>query len=402
MRVLFINDVGFQFGAGTAHMRQIQSFLRAGHEVAAFCCYQGAEEERAAFTVGPPPGWLGSREFRELYWTHPPGDERIVDELLRAAQDLRPELVIVGNLHAARWPVALVGALRDSGLRTVVFMHDCYYVSGRCAYPGGCELFESGCDHTCPTADEYPVLAPDLIAASWRERRRILCGTPGVPVAVNSRWTLDLARRGLTGLPHSDVVYYGLDERLFQPLDQALCRRLLQVPADRFVVVAGAVSFDDRRKGGHVLRRVIDALGTRAHFLLFGHVPPEGPGVQSTGFMHDFRRMPFVYGAADLFLGTSIEEAFGQTYCEASACGLPIAAFRAGGVPEVARDGLNARLVAPDDPEALIGVIKALMADRDARAALGQAGRALIEEEFTLEAQATRWTRFLEACPPAS
>jgi glycosyltransferase involved in cell wall biosynthesis len=399
MRVLFVNDIGFQYGAGAAHLRQIQSFLRAGHEVAAFCCCQGAEEERAAFTAGPPPRWLGLREFPELYWDRAPSAAQIIDEIVGAARSLQPDLVVVGNLHGARWPLALIGALRDSGLRVVVFMHDGYYVSGRCAYAGDCRLFETGCDHTCPTADEYPVLAPNLIAGAWQERRRILCGTPGVPLAVNSRWTLDLARRGLSGLPHSDVVYYGLDERVFHPLDQALCRRLLQVPADRFVVVAGAVNFDDQRKGGRVLRRVIDALGSRVHFLLFGHAPLVADSVQSTGFLRDLRRMPFVYGAADLFLGTSIEEAFGQTYCEASACGLPIAALRAGGVPEIARDGLNARLVEPDDPEALIAVVETLMADRDARETLGRAGRALVEEEFTLDAQAARWAKFLDACP---
>ena len=142
MRVLFLNDVGFQFGAGTAHLRQIQGFLRSGHQVAALCCEQGAEEERAAFTPAPPPGWLGLREFRDL--KHEPSS----DGGRRAgwsgcARASRPDVVIVGNLHAARWPVSIVGGLARPACAVVAFMHDAYYVSGRCAYPGDCRLFES-------------------------------------------------------------------------------------------------------------------------------------------------------------------------------------------------------------------------------------------------------------------
>lgn len=399
MRVLFLNDVGFQFGAGTAHLRQIQGFLRAGHEVAALCCYQGAEEERAAFTPEPPPGWLGLREFRELHWENAPADDEIVRRLVEAARQVAPDVAIVGNLHTARWPVSLVSGLREAGMRVVVFMHDAYYVSGRCAYPGDCPLFETGCNETCPTADEYPVLEPSLIAGAWRERRNVLCGHDDVALAANSEWTLGLARRSLPGIARMGVLHYGLDERLFRPIDRALARRLLGVPQDRFVVAAGAVSLLDHRKGGHLLRRVIAALGRDAHFLLFGHAPSDLQGVQGTGYVRDFRRMPLLYAAADLFLGTSLEEAFGQTLSEASACGLPIVAFRAGGVPEVAREGVNARLVEPPDADAMVREISRLRREPDERMALGRAGRSLVEAEFTLERQAERWTRFLEAWP---
>lgn len=401
MRVLFVNDVGYQFGAGTAHLRQIQSFLRDGHEVGAFCCYQGEEEERAAFTAGPPPGWLGMREFRELHWEKETDPAVITAALVRAARAFGPDLVVVGNLHAARWPVALVGGLRDAGLRVVAFMHDTYYATGRCAYPGTCRLYETGCDATCPTAEEYPVLAPKRIAAAWQERRRVLCGSPDVAVAVNSRWTLELARRALPGT-RTDVVYYGLDERVFRPLDRGLARRVLGVPADAFVVATGAVNLNDHRKGGHLLRRLIAATGTRTHFLLFGHAPADLAGAQSTGFLHDFRKMPFVYAAADVFLGASLEEAFGQTFCEASACGIPVLALRAGGVPEIARQDVNALLVEPEHPEGLLDELERLRRDPALRESLGRGGRALVEAEFTLDEQAGRWRSFLETFPARS
>ena len=400
MRALFINDIGFQYGAGMAHLRQIQSLLLLGHEVAAFCWKQGLEEQRAAFAPIPPPGWLGLQQFPELD-VERGSDERAVNSVLvDAARRLRPDVVVVGNLHGARWPVSLLSALKEAGLRVVAFMHDSYLVTGRCAYSGDCRLYEVGCDETCPTPDEYPALEPARIPAAWRLRRQVFCGPQGVALAANSRWTLDLARRSLPDLEHSAVVYYGVDERLFQPIDRGVARRLLEVPEDRPVIVAGAVTLEERRKGGQALKQVVAALGRKAHFLVFGHAAAELGDVQGTGYIRDFRRMPLVYSAADVFLGTSLEEAFGQTYCEASACGLPVVGFRVGGVPEIARHDENARLVEAGDADAIVKELESLLDDASRRAEMGRAGRAIVEAEFTLRRQGERWMEFLRGILP--
>ena len=73
----------------------------------------------------------------------------------------------VGNLHAANWPFSLLPALRGIGCRVITFLHDAYLYTGRCAYPGTCQLYLAGCNDTCPTADQYPKLAPERIAGAW-------------------------------------------------------------------------------------------------------------------------------------------------------------------------------------------------------------------------------------------
>ena len=61
LRALFINDVGFQYGAGMAHLRQIQSLLLLGHEVAAFCWKQGTRGAARGVRPPAPAGWRGCR-----------------------------------------------------------------------------------------------------------------------------------------------------------------------------------------------------------------------------------------------------------------------------------------------------------------------------------------------------
>src|SRR5262249_16188928 len=156
-------------------------------------------------------------------------------------------------------------------LRVVAFMHDCWLISGRCAYPGECRLYEVGCDETCPTADEYPALEPSRIPAAWRLRRELFCGPAGIPLATNSEWTLGRARGAWAGLRQGTGLFYGLGERLFRPIDRAVARRLLGMPEDGFMVVAGAVSLHDRRKGGAALKHAMAALGREMGFVLFGY-----------------------------------------------------------------------------------------------------------------------------------
>ena len=59
----------------------------------------------------------------------------------------------------------------------------------------------------------------------------------------------------------------------------------------------------------------------------------------------------------DVLVLPSRREPFGTVLAEAMAVGTPVVASRVDGLPEVVRDGLTGRLVAPGDPDALAGAV---------------------------------------------
>jgi glycosyltransferase involved in cell wall biosynthesis len=68
---------------------------------------------------------------------------------------------------------------------------------------------------------------------------------------------------------------------------------------------------------------------------------------------------------------------------EAAACGRPLIATDVPGCREIARQGVNALLVPPDDPGALADAIEALMKDRGLRQRFGQTSRQIAVKEYS-------------------
>ena len=93
---------------------------------------------------------------------------------------------------------------------------------------------------------------------------------------------------------------------------------------------------------------------------------------------------------ASLFVLSSIREAMPNAILEAMASGLPVVATRAGGVPEVVREGETGLLVPPRNPEALGKAICSSLANPAQLFALGQAGLRRAQEEFSFEAMVRR------------
>jgi glycosyltransferase involved in cell wall biosynthesis len=397
LRVLFLNDLGFQYGAGIAELRQIQSFLLMGHEARGLCWLDNIESSIPFVPLAAGGTWLGMHQMPRLHAGEGCTDRRIVEAVLAQVISNLPDLVIVGNLHGSGWPLALLPALQDLGIVVVAYMHDCFLITGRCTHPFSCRLYATGCDDRCASPHHHPALAPERIAEAWQLRRRIFEGPGGVFIGTNSRWTLGMVRQALPRARFADVIHLGLDEGLFRPIDRTLARRLLGLPQDEFIVLGGAINVDDPHKGGHLFFRLATTVARGAVFLAFGAETENIEGVHATGLMRDYRKMPLLYSCADLFVATSLAESFGQTFCEAAACGIPIVAFNIEGIPDAARHNVNARLVDTIDIANLLNEIGFLRHNPQERLALGRAGRSMVEAEFTLRHQALRWSRYLHA-----
>lgn len=88
---------------------------------------------------------------------------------------------------------------------------------------------------------------------------------------------------------------------------------------------------------------------------------------------------PFYHGC-DIVVSTSEYETFGNSVCEAMACGKPVAAYRGGSVHEVVDD--DRLIVDTGDLAGLTSVVERLLTDSHFRSRAGARGKARVLEEL--------------------
>jgi len=182
----------------------------------------------------------------------------------------------------------------------------------------------------------------------------------------------------------------GVPLDVFRPRDPAFCREMLHLPADKFILLFSCSNLADKRKGVDHLIQAIRKLNLPDLLPVCigyndGSTPLDLPNLVSVGYINDPHHQALLYSAADLFVAPSLEEAFGQVFIEAAACGTPSVAYPVGGVPEALSDGVVGRLAAEVHPDALAKAIEELYWNPQLRTDLGWWGRCHVQNEFSLE-----------------
>ena len=100
----------------------------------------------------------------------------------------------------------------------------------------------------------------------------------------------------------------------------------------------------------------------------------------------------------DLFVMPSLQEGLGLAVMEAQAAGLAVVASNIGGLSNLIQDGVTGLLVPPKDVHTLSAAIVELLRNLDKAEQFGRNGRKFIEENFSLEAMASKTEKVYEEC----
>lgn len=296
-----------------------------------------------------------------------------------------PRVLHLHNLHGSYFDLRELPGL-SARVPTIATLHDAWLLTGHCAQPPGCERWLTGCAD-CPHLDAYVPLRRDASAENFAVKRAALTGEK-LRLATPSRWLAGLVERaGVAGqVADVRVIPNGIDLDVFSPGDagaQAAARAELGLASDSLVIAFTARGGSSNEYKGfdilaQALPRIAEATTGRAVELLAigGDTAPAIPGVavHTVPFSTDRTALARCYRAADLYLHPSRAESFGLTPLEAMACGTPVVASTAGGIPEVVTDGETGLLVPVGDAIALADATIALAEDTVRRAAFSAAG----------------------------
>lgn len=189
----------------------------------------------------------------------------------------------------------------------------------------------------------------------------------------------------------------GVDLRLFSP-DVSGEKVRQQLGLGKEIPLLGHVGIFRGKKGHRYFLEACRSIKEeipQARFLIVGEGPIEKHirewikelslerEVILTGFREDINE---VLASLDILVMSSVDEGVPQVISQALAVGKRVVASSIGGIPELIKDGVTGLLVPPADPRAITQACLRLLRDKSLSSCLGQAGRKLVEEKFSLEA----------------
>ncbi len=219
-------------------------------------------------------------------------------------------------------------------------------------------------------------------------------------------------------MPPNDipVIYSGVDTNRFAPKrDTTLCDAL-KIAHDAPVVamVARFQSVKGHSTFQQVARQVLLQLPD-AHFIVAGEnvfgVAADQKTREDTlrtamtdlllrsklhyiGFRDDVET---VYNTADVVVCASDFESYGKANLEAMACGVPVVSTNAGGPSETVIDGETGYLIAARDVASMSVRVLELLNNTTLRQRMGAAGRAHVQQHFSVEQMRVAYENVFEA-----
>ena len=365
MKILHISTSDSLGGAAIAAIRLHRAMLANGLDSTFLCLNRTVNDDGRIVTVGgltrlksKSIGIFSQIAFQKLF----------ISDATKATKGLFSSMKTgckVGNfVNIAEYDAIYIhwvtgGFLSLRGLEEILgtgkkvfwFMHDMFPITGGCHHSFDCDGYRQACGE-CPYLKKKG--RRDF---SWRQlkaKRGILDRYQNLSFIAPSRWLYQCAlasplaeKHGVYRIPNL------LDEDIFRPLEKSFCRKALNLPTEKKIILFGAQSaLVNPYKGFAYLKKALESLkkcgsvdeeeilvvifGSSYSSTISNSLPFES---RFLGVLHDDYALSLVYNSADVFCIPSLAENFPNTVLESSSCHTPIVGFDVGGIPDIVGSG---------------------------------------------------------------
>ena len=266
-------------------------------------------------------------------------------------KDILKSLPFVPEFFVVHWITGFIDFLQLYDLQiatgaTIVFNHlDMSLITGGCHYSFGCKGYEVDCA-ACPAIQNSAIKNS---ASEQLKARKKYFPLKSISIVPSTLLDAQTAKSTLFRNTVSQKLLIGLDPKLYLPKDKKALREKYGIALSKRVVLFGAETIHDERKGFVYLKKALEELSaeisqqkrTEIVLVLIGKQSMGDPGFEHISFEHiivpyanSSEQLIEYYQLSDFFVCPSVEDAGPMMINEAMMCGLPVLAFDNG----VARD----------------------------------------------------------------
>lgn len=221
-------------------------------------------------------------------------------------------------------------------------------------------------------------------------------------IVVPSLWMKSNVDKSILKDKRVEIIYNGIDEKNFSPIDQAEARRILNLPKDKEIICFAAHGgLKNKWKGGEYLKEAWKIIQKRKNTILL-EIGVDKEDISKNAnhikvpYISDPKKMAMYYSASDIFLFSSLGESSSLVCMEALACGLPVVSFDVGPLKEIVKDGENGLLVKYKDSIDLAKKTLLLLNDNSLYRKLSSNARSSILRSYTFDKQVRAYLKLYQ------
>lgn len=272
---------------------------------------------------------------------------------------LRWSSISVSDLTVSRW------SHRSKPL--VWCLSDMAALTGGCHYSMGCDRYQTSC-FPCPRIQPGKIQLPQLV---MKRRKRLW---KNITFVSPSKWLAKVAAESSIAT-NKDVriIRTGVELSLFAPRNKTEEKLRLGIDPDKPLLLFGAASVGDTRKGFRFLPQLVNILNqhhnlrNKYNVLVVGTATSRTDQldctVVATNHISSRRDLAKLYSAADVTVLPYVEDNLPNVCLESIACGTPVVAFDIGGIPDVVIPRANGQLARAFDVWEMANKIVACLGD---------------------------------------
>jgi len=249
-------------------------------------------------------------------------------------------------------------------------MHDMWLFTGGCHYDEYCDRFKKNCGR-CPVLNSNK--ENDLSRKTWNRKNKAFSKIKNITITTPSQWLTECSKNStlLKGVKIFTIPNM-IDTNVFKPFDKIKARELFGLPINKKLILFGAMSNTDKRKGLKELKEALHKIKNinDIELVIFGSSLPEKEidfGFKSyyLGRLNDDPSLVALYNAVDIVINASHQENLSNVIMESISCGKPVVAFNIGGNPDMIDHQINGYLAKPFDTDDLANGIRWVLNNPD-------------------------------------
>lgn len=275
-----------------------------------------------------------------IFDRHGLGSRNATRKLIKKIIQIDPDIIHLHHLHGYYINIEILFKfLSQSKISVVWTFHDCWSITGHCAYFDyiGCDKWITECNN-CPQIKEYPAsIIIDRSKTNFYLKKSLFNSVDNLTIVSVSNWLDGIVGKSFLGKLSRKVIYNGVDLELFKPGSSNNIKVKFSIE-NKFLIFGLATTWS-KRKGLDDFIKLSEKIDENTIIILVGlgtsqikTLPKNIIGLQRT---ENQQELIDLYLASDVFLNLSVEETFGLTTAEALSCGTPVIVYDATASPEL-------------------------------------------------------------------